>query len=167
MIFFFQKKVGILSEPPWGEERAVGWDQILTFTKNRVGGLPYCVNTRFTFTKAKKAAKRWTNRILYQWNMEYCINPYDHSGEWFCINCWLPLTERSSGFIGATTLFQIRAKRQIDWNELKKDSPWFGVRHLVPHIASRLSLEQLRRRRGRGQGEELSLIHIWRCRRRG
>ena len=38
---------------------------------------------------------------------------------------------------------------------LKKDSPWFGVRHLVPHIASRLSLEQLRRRRWwRGQGEE-------------
>ena len=38
---------------------------------------------------------------------------------------------------------------------LKKDSPWFGVRHLVPHIASCLSLEQLRRRRWwRGQGEE-------------
>ena len=38
---------------------------------------------------------------------------------------------------------------------LKKDSPWFGVRHLVPHIASCLSLEQsLRRRWWRGRGEE-------------
>ena len=34
------------------------------------------------------------------WNMDYHINQYDHPGGWFGINCWLPLTGRSSGFIG-------------------------------------------------------------------